>query len=195
MARVLAFTQLSPDTTSDILTLPIEGNEKSGWKVGEPRPFLNGPFNERDPAFSPDGRWLAYSSDESGNSEVYVRPFSGPGGKWQISTGGGLLPRWSRSSKEFFYRTTDSKIMVATYTASGDSFHADKPQLWSPGQFTSRGGASNFDVHRDGKRFVVLKDSAVLKDSVAGEAKAVNKVNFILNFFDEIRHKVTPGKN
>jgi Tol biopolymer transport system component len=193
--KVLAFTQLNPITSSDIMMLPIEGNEKSGWKTGEPKPFLDGPFNENDPAFSPDGRWLAYSSDESGNSEVYVRPFPGPGGKWQVSNGGGLLPRWSRRSKEFFYRTTDSKIMFATYTASGDSFHSDKPQLWSSGQFTSRGGSSNFDVHPDGKRFVVLKDSAVLKDSVAGEAKTVNKVNIILNFFDEIRHKVPPGKN
>jgi serine/threonine-protein kinase len=187
--KVLAFTQLNSDTSWDILTLAIEGDEKSGWKPREPKPFLNSPFNEADAAFSPDGRWLAYGSDESGNSEVYVRPFPGPGGKWQISTGGGLLPRWSRSSKEFFYRTTDSKIMVATYTATGDSFHADKPQLWSPGQFTGRGPYSNFDVHPDGKRF------AVLKDSVASEAKAVNKVSFIFNFFDELRRKVPPGKN
>ncbi len=187
--KVLAFTQLNPDTSWDILTLAIEGDEKSGWKPGEPKPFLNSPFNEVDAAFSPDGRWLAYGSDESGNSEVYVRPFPGPGGKWQISTGGGLLPRWSRSSKEFFYRTTDSKIMVATYTATGDSFHADKPQLWSPGQFTGRGPGSNFDVHPDGKRFAVLKAPAT------GETSPVNKVSFIFNFFDELRHKVPPGKD
>jgi len=193
--KVLAFTQLNPDTSWDILTLAIEGDEKSGWKPGEPKPFLNSPFNEQDAAFSPDGRWLAYSSNESGNPEVYVRPFPGPGGKWQISVGGGLFPKWSRNSRELFYRTTDSKIMMAAYTTTGDSLHADKPQLWSPGQFTSRGPASNFDMHPDGKRFVVLKDSAVLKDSVAGEAKAVNKVSFILNFFDELRHKVPPGKN
>ena len=193
--KVLAFTQLNPDSSNDILTLTIEGNEKSGWKAGEPKPFLNSPFNEQHAAFSPDGRWLAYSSNESGNPEVYVRPFPGPGGKWLISAGGGLFPKWSRNGRELFYRTTDSKIMVATYTASGDSFHADKPQLWSPGQFTSRGPASNFDVHPDGKRFVVLKDSAVLKDSVAGEAKAVNKVSFIFNFFDELRRKVPSGRN
>ena len=179
--KVLAFTQLNPDTSWDILTLAIEGDEKSGWRPMEPKPFLNSPFNEVDAAFSPDGRWLAYSSDESGNYEVYVRPFPGPGGKWQISTGGGLLPRWSRSSKEFFYRTTDSKIMVATYTASGDSFHADKPQPWSPGQFTGRGPTSNFDVHPDGKRFAVLKAPAT------GETSPVNKVSFVFNFFDELR--------
>src|SRR5256884_9931034 len=65
--------------------------------------------------------------------------------------------------RSLFYRTTDSKIMMAAYTTTGDSLHADKPQLWSPGQFTSRGPASNFDMHPDGKRFVVLKDSAVLR--------------------------------
>jgi len=119
--KVLAFTQLNPDTSWDILALPIEGDEKSGWKPGEPKPFLNGPFNEYDPAFSPDGRWLAYSSNESGNPEVYVRPFPGPGGKWQISVGGGLFPKWSRNGRELFYRTIDSKIMMAAYTTTGDS--------------------------------------------------------------------------
>jgi len=187
--KVLAFTQLSPDTSWDILTLAIEGDEKSGWKPGEPKPFLNSPFNEQDAAFSPDGRWLAYSSNESGNIEVYVRPFPGPGGKWQISTGGGFFPKWSRSSKELFYRTTDQKIMVATYTAAGDSFHADKSQLWSPGQFSARGPYSNFDVHPDSKRFAVLKAPA------AGETSPVNKVSFIFNFFDELRRKVSPSKN
>jgi len=127
------------------------------------------------PVFSPDGRWLAYQSDESGNNEVYVRPFPGPGGKWQISTGGGESPKWSRNGKEFFYVTPDNKIMVSTYTASGDSFHADKPQLWSPGQFSSIYGAAaySFDPHPDGKRFAVLKAGGT------GEAPKVDKVSFI----------------
>jgi Tol biopolymer transport system component len=187
--KVLAFTQTNPGTSNDVLTLPMEGNEKSGWKPGEPKPFVNSAFAEGEPAFSPDGRWLAYQSTESGNIEVYVRPFPSPGGKWQISTDGGDLPKWSRNGKEFFYRTSDSKIMVVTYSASGDSFHADKPQLWSPGQFADRGvGGSNFDLHPDGKRFAVLKTPGT------GQAAGVNKVNFILNFFDELRSKVPPGK-
>jgi Tol biopolymer transport system component len=187
--KVLAFAQANPGTNLNIMTLPIEGDEKSGWKPGEPKPFGNSTFNERLPAFSPDGRWLAYNSNESGSYEVYVRPFPGPGGKWQISTGGGLYPLWSRDGKEFFYRTEDSKIMVVTYTASGDSFQADKPQLWSPGQFTERGlGFYNFDLHPDGKRFAVLKAPGT------EQAAAVNKVSFIFNFFDEIRRKLPPGK-
>jgi Tol biopolymer transport system component len=185
--KVLAFNQQNP--TYDIMTLPIEGNEKSGWKPGEPKPFLSSLFNEQSPAFSPDGRWLAYHSSESGSFEVYVRPFPGPGGKWLISTGGGVTPKWSHNGKELFYRTLDnSKIMVVTYTSSGDSFRADKPQLWSPGQFTNRGPTYNFDLHPDGKRFAVLK--------VPGTAlaPAVNKASFIFNFFDELRNKLPPGK-
>jgi Tol biopolymer transport system component len=189
--KVLAFAQFNPDTSWDILTLPVEGNEKSGWKPGEPKPFLNSPFMEGEPAFSPDGRWLAYQSNESGSFEVYVRPFPGPGGKWQISIGGGYLPKWSRNGKELFYRLRDGKIMVANYSASGDSFHAEKPRLWSPGQFqfTRRLVGTNFDLYPDGKRFAVLKAPAT------GETSAVNKVSFIFNFFEELRRKVPPGKN
>jgi Tol biopolymer transport system component len=186
--KVLAFSQLNPGTNFDIMTLSIEGDEKSGWKPGEPKPFVNSAFNEATPAFSSDGRWLAYQSNESGRFEVYVRPFSGPGGKWQVSTGGGSDPKWSRNGKELFYRTLDSKVMVVTYTASGDSFRADKPQLWSPGQFTDRGANSNFDLHPDGKRLAVLKAPGT------EQAPVVNKVSFIFNFFDELRLKVPPGK-
>src|SRR6202521_5441409 len=185
--KFLAFHELNPNTGFDVMTLPIQGDEKSGWKPGEPKPFVNSTFTEAEPAFSPDGRWLAYTSNESGGFEVYVRPFPGPGGKWQISTGGGIIPKWSPNGKELFYRTVDSKIMVVPYTASGDSFHADKPQLWSPGQFTDRGlGTSNFDVHPDGKRFAVLKTPGTEQDA------AVNKVSFIFNFFDEVRRKFPP---
>jgi serine/threonine-protein kinase len=172
------------------MTLPIEGDEKSGWKPGEPKPFLNSPSNEMEPAFSPDGRWLAYESNESGNYEVYVRPFPGPGGRWQISTGGGVFPGWFHNGKELFYRTPDNKIMVVTYSTSGDSFHADKPQLWSPGQFTDRGlGNPNFGLHPDGKRFAVLKAPGI------GQTAAVNRVSFIFDFFDELRRKLPPSKN
>ena len=78
--------------------------------------------------------------------------------------------------------------MAVTYTASGDSFRADKPQLWSPGQFTDLGLNSNFDVHPDGKRFAVLKAPGT------EQSAAVNKVSLIFNFFDEINRKVPPGK-
>jgi serine/threonine-protein kinase len=188
--KILAFIQNNPVTSVDIFTMPVEGSEKTGWKPGQPKPFVNTPAIEGYPAFSPDGRWIAYMSTESGLGEIYVRPFPGPGGKWQISTGAGGFPEWSRNGKELFYRTNDSKIMVVSYTSSGDSFHADKPRLWSPGQFTDRSAYGNFSLHPDGKRFAVLK---------AGNAEtappAINKVSFIFNFFDELRHRAPAGTN
>jgi eukaryotic-like serine/threonine-protein kinase len=189
--KVLAFYQLNRGSDWDILTVTLEGDEKSGWKPAAPQDFLNSPFSEVTPVFSPDGRWLAYRSDESGKDEIYVRAFPGPGSKWQISTGGGSSPRWSRNGKELFYATPDNKIMTASYTASGDSFHADKPKIWSPGQFTSVFGSApySFDPHPDGKRF------AVLKAPTSGETPQGNKVSFIFNFFDELRRKVPSGKN
>ena len=187
--KVLLFDQLNVGTSWNIFIMTMEGNEKMGWKPGEPKQFLKSPFTEQAAAFSPDGHWIAYESFESGNFEVYVRPFPGPGGKWQISTSGGGSPRWSRNGKDLFYRTQDNKIMVATYTASGDSFQADRSRLWSPGQFTERLGLVNFDLHPDGKRFVVLKSRP------SSETLPVNKVNFIFHFFEELRRKVPSGNN
>jgi Tol biopolymer transport system component len=194
--KVLVFEQRNPDTFWGIMTVSVEGDEKSGWKVGEPKPFANGPFNERAPALSPDGRWLAYRSDESGIPEVYVQPFPGPARRWQISAGGGCNPRWSRKGRELFYRTPtltggeDIKVMSATYTISADSFLAGKPRPWSPGLFSVRGLVfTGYDVHPDGKRV------AVLRAADAGPSTAVNKVSFIFNFFDELRRKVPSGNN
>jgi Tol biopolymer transport system component/predicted Ser/Thr protein kinase len=188
--KVFAFFQLNPATSWDIMTMPVEGSEKTGWKPGEPKPFVNTSATEISPAFSPDGRWMAYQSNESGPMEVYVRPFPGTGGKRQISTDGGWFPEWSRNGKELYFTTLNrDKIMVATYTSSGESFRADKPRLWSPGQFTNRGTSLNYGLHPDGKRIAVLK---------AGNGETapppINKASFIFNFFDELRRKV-PGGN
>jgi eukaryotic-like serine/threonine-protein kinase len=191
--KTLAFFQQNPGTGYDIMTMSVEGSEKSGWKPGQPKPFVSTPFMETYPSFSPDGRWIAYTSDESGPFEVYVRPFPGPGGKWEISTDGGRMPEWSRNGKEFFYRRYDQRIMVVGYTSSGDSFHADKPRLWSPGQFTDSAtniNDINFSLHPDGKRFAVLKASGT-----EAAPPPINKVSFIFHFFDELRRKVPAGKN
>jgi eukaryotic-like serine/threonine-protein kinase len=195
--KLLAFDELAGDENVDatrsslgnssIFILPMDGNEKLGWKPGEPKPLPGSTSTEDEASFSPDGRWLAYRSNESGELEIYVRPYPGPGGKWQISTGGGSFPKWSPSGKELLYRTQDNRIMVVTYNASGDSFRANKPELWSPGQFSERLGAVNFDVSPDGKRVVVLR-------APVSETSPITKVNFIFNFFDELRSKSQPQK-
>jgi serine/threonine-protein kinase len=179
--KTLVFAQFNPDTSWDLMTLAASGDAKSGWKFGEPTPFLNGPFLEQDASFSPDGRWLAYVCNESGNQEIYVQPFPGPGGRWQISAGGGASPRWSRSN-ELVYRAPDGRIMVVTYTVTGDSFVPSAPKLWSPGQFLTRGPNTTFDLHPDGKRVAVLKSTGV-------NTAPINKVTFFFNFFDDLRHR------
>jgi len=178
--KFLAFTETRPQTGNDLMILPIEGNDASGWKPGKPTVFLSTPFNELEPMFSPDGRWIAYFSAESGRFEVYVRPFPGPGGKWQISTDGGVLPVWSRTRDEIFYGSPDNRLMAASYAVEGESFRADKPRVWSERRFTQR-GLRNFNLHPDGERFALAaapeNESAVKQD----------KLVFIFNFFDELR--------
>lgn len=165
----------------------MEGSEASGWKPGKPTAFLSSPSVQNVPEFSPDGRWLAYMSNESGRFEVYVRPFPGPGGKWQVSPEGGKYPMWSRSRHELFYSALDQRIMIAPYTVDGDSFRAEKPRLWSEGRFVARPNSSFFDLHPDGRRFAVVKATQGPSDVKP------DKVVLILNFFDYLR-RIAPAK-
>jgi serine/threonine-protein kinase len=100
-------------------------------RASNPESFLQTSSGLPYPAFSPDGRWLAYADAESGSYEVYVRALPDNGTKVQISNAGGVMPVWSKNGRELFYRTDDSRIMVATYTANGNTFVADKPRVWS----------------------------------------------------------------
>src|SRR5207245_1493870 len=111
--------------------------------------------------FSPDGRWLAYESNESGAVEIYVRPFPGPGGKRLISTGGGTNAVWSQARRELLYLAPDGRIMLVPYTIAGDAFQAEKPRVWSETSVQLRPltGAS-FDLHRDGARVVMAPGTA-----------------------------------
>jgi hypothetical protein len=115
---------------TQIWTVPLE-DEGGQLKAGKPELFLKSDFRAQRPSFSPDGRWLAYQSNESG--EVYVRAFpqpsSGQGGNWQISNNGGTTPRWSRNGRELVYRSGD-QIMAVSYTANGDTFVAEKTRVW-----------------------------------------------------------------
>jgi len=186
--KFLAFHEINPQTSADILILPLTGDEASGWKPGKPTVFLNSPFSEFYAAFSPDGRWLAYGSNESGRLEVYVRPFPGPGGKWQVSTAGGLWTTWSRSRRELFYLAEGGRIMVAAYAVEGDSFRVEKPRVWSPGLVPLRFGNGTYDLHPDGERLAVLKAA-----EEQAEVKQ-DKVVFIQNFFDELRRLAPPKR-
>jgi len=185
----LAFMEGVDQSRYGLSTLPLDLSEPEHPKAGKSEVFLsNG--NNSYPSFSPDGRWIAYLSNESGSLDIYVRPFPGPGGKWQISTGG-AFPIWSRNGRELFYETPfDNRIMVTEYTAPGDSFLAGKPRPWSDRQIFNTGTAvTNLDLAPDGKRFAVLQ-----RPDAADESKGSAHVIFLLNFLDELRRRVPAGK-
>jgi len=144
-------------------------------------PFLNSGSWEAYPEFSPDGRWMAYVSDDSGREEVYVRPFPGPGGKWLISQEGGVQPLWARNGKQLFYRSRDwGQVWVADVWTDG-GFSASKPRLLF--KASGMGGGNpirTWDLSLDGQRFLMVK---------LGEPKPtpVTELVLVQNWFEELK--------
>jgi serine/threonine protein kinase/Tol biopolymer transport system component len=181
----LAFDDFS-EGRAQIWTVPVE--EQGGQlKAGKPEQFLKSGFGDFAPSFSPDGRWLAYQSDESGKNEVYVRAFpqpsAGRGGKWQISNSGGSALKWSRNGHDLLY-LSGNQIMAVSYTANGDTFVAGKPSVW-----LAKVNARRWDLAPDGKRVLVLAQ----EESVE-VPKPEHDVVFLENFFDYLRQRVPLGK-
>ncbi len=185
--QALAFSEMDPTTGYDIQVLKLEGEPSALLKAGrKPQPFLQTPSNASAPMFSPDGRWLAYQSNESGRNEVYARPFPAPGGKSQISTEGGTEPIWARNGRELFYRNGDKLMVVAVETKA--AFAAAKPKLLFEGQYEPGlyAFSANYDVGPDGQRFLMLKSSE--------QGTPATQINVVLNWFEDLRHRVPTGK-
>ena len=121
--------------------------------------FLQTPFAERSPRFSPDGRWIAYVINESGHDEVYAQAFPGPGGRWQISTDGGVGPAWAPNGREVFYRNGD-KMMAVPIESNATSLSAGTPALLFEKRYALSGSDQYYDVAPDGQRFVMLRPDA-----------------------------------
>jgi serine/threonine protein kinase/Tol biopolymer transport system component len=155
---ILYFTgTASAKAGADILTLPLTGGGSGGsWKAGKPVPFLQTKFNELYARFSPDGRWVAYQSNESGRFEVYVAPYPGPGGKRQISTAGGTEPHWRRDGSELFY-FSGSALTIAAVNGKGSSFEVGPVKELFP--LPIRVGTYRYDVTADGQRFLANTSS------------------------------------
>ena len=150
-------------------------------------PFAETTFKEGAAQFSPDGRWLAYVSDESGRWEIYVQPSPGPGAKWQISTEGGTEPVWNPNGRELFYRSGDN--MMAVEIATQPRFSVGKPKVLFSGQYQPSPNPvpnANYDVSSDGKRFLMLKPG--------GRDQVSTQINVVLNWFEELKQKVPTGK-
>jgi Tol biopolymer transport system component len=149
----LAYSCNSYRTQSDIWLLPVGGRDR------RPLAYLQGRFNEANPAFSPDGKWIAYDSDESGRSEVYVSAYTSPGRVQKVSTGGGRWPRWSRDGKELFY--VSGQTMVAVSIETGPALRVGTPRTLFGGNFIWA-RQRPFDVSPDGRRFVMIRQNAHL---------------------------------
>jgi len=174
--RYLGFTEIHPETNWDLWVL-ARGDRT-------PQPFLKTPFSEGWMEFSPNGRWVAYTSNESGRWEVYVRPFPGPGGKVQISSEGGTEAVWSRNGRELFYR--NRARMMAVAVSMEPTFSAAKPRLLFEGRYEMGvvSGMINYDVSRDGERFLMLKSSGA----------AEPPLDVVLNWFSELSRRAPSGK-
>ena len=176
--RVLAFYEVHPFTKRDIWVLPLEGDRT-------PIPFLVTPANERAPMFSPDGRWLAYVSDESGRDETYVQSYPGPGGKQQISPDGGTEPLWAHTGRELFYRV-GNKVMVVDIEP-GSEFKAGAPRELFEGAFlmsTPVFAYPRWDISSDGKRFLMV---------MSEPAPAPSRLSVVFNWFEELA-QLAPGQ-
>jgi Tol biopolymer transport system component len=173
--RFLLFRSLHPQTSWDLWVLPVSGDKK-------PFPFLKTPFDERDGQFSPDSKWIAYQSNESGRFEIYVQPFPGPGGKFQISSNGGAQPRWNKNGKEIFYVSLDSKMIAAAVKLSPDgrSLETGTPAALFPVRIAGGplpgNNTQQYAVSADGQRFLV---------NLTADEGAASPITLILNWHPE----------
>jgi len=171
--RSLVYRESHPKTARDIWFLPLQGDRT-------PQPLLTTPFEERAPSVSPDGRWLAYTSEETGREEVYVRPYPGAGGRWQVSTGGGQEPLWARTGRELFYRSGDS--LIAVDVRPGPVFSVGSRRRLFQGRYAANNNYPNYDVHPDGRRFLMIKSQEGPSELVA-----------VLGWFEELRRRTSPA--
>jgi Tol biopolymer transport system component len=176
--RFLAFSNVTNETSRDIWVLPLGGT---------PAPFVATPLDERAGTLSPDGRWLLYALKQTGrDEEVYVQAYPGPGGRWLISTAGGMEPVWSRDGREIFYRTLDGARMMAASVQTSPTFSAALPRVLFEGRYALASGGfySNYDVSKDGREFLMLEPE---------EAMANTQINVVLNWFEELKRRVPAG--
>jgi serine/threonine-protein kinase len=169
--KTLLLAALGASGTVRLRTLVLDGTRQVVT-------YLEGPYNQNQAKFSPDGHWVVYVSNESGRQEVYVQPYSSKGGKWMISSGGGEAPRWSRNGREIFFRSTDALFAVSVETTP--AFKAGTPRMLF--RDASYLGMGDYDVAPDGEHFLMIKR----KETPAGE----NQVNVVLHWNEELNGKL-----
>jgi Tol biopolymer transport system component len=174
--KYIVFVEVGPQSGYDIWKLPIEGADTDRPVAGKPQPLVKTGFNEGDPDISPDGQWVAYTSTEAGDLEVFVQSIAGTGRKWRVSSGGGRLPAWSEAGKELFYRGSKG-IMAVNYSSAGEELVIGKPYSWA-----ERSGIRAFRMSADAKRAAIMA-AVESPDSSPG-------VVFVLGFLDDLSRRV-----
>ena len=173
--RFIAYATMAvddPETLADLWLLPLSGERK-------PIPYLQTEFSQHEARFSPDGRWIAYRSDESGKMEIYVESFPAPSGKAHVSTQGGVNPSWRRDGKELFYLALDQKLM-AVEVKPGSTFQAGVPWALFQTRVSGEVGSSkHYTVTKDGQRFLV---------NMPVEGATSNPITVVLNWVEELKH-------
>jgi serine/threonine-protein kinase len=175
----------SPDGRNLLVTQDAAATGRDAWLVsladGAARPLLDGPFEEWNPRFSPDGRWLAYASNESGRFEVYVRRFPELDHKVQVSVGGGDGPVWARGGHELFWRHPGGHVLSVRFSAGPDAEPSvGRPRPLFPdvyGAAVGRMSHPDYDVFPDGSRFVMVGNH---------EDEAASELTVVLNWFEEL---------
>jgi eukaryotic-like serine/threonine-protein kinase len=182
----LVLREDGPKTGGDLMVLALDGERRV-------TPLIQTTFNERNGEISPDGRWLAYESDESGREEIYVRPFPDVnGGHWQASTGGGSEPLWARSGRELFYRGPDDALLGVPVGVEGSaSFKTSKPVRLVEGRYYAGAGSGaapgrTYDVSPDGRRFLMVKEGGGSDQTAAPPPSIV----VVQHWVEELKHLV-----
>jgi serine/threonine-protein kinase len=209
--KSLLFQELNPKTNNDLMLLRLDGTPRTGppsHRSGEPgppaqgfggpgpnsasgstasdvRPLIQTTFSDTAGEISPDGRWLAYYSNESGRNEVYVRPFPNvDSGRWQISTGGGSRPAWAKNGRELFYFAPNT-AMMAVAVRTTPSFSAGNPTKLFDGPWSVTQSGRTYDVSRDGQRFLLIKDA-----TASNQPSALPTITVVLNWQEELKQRV-----
>jgi serine/threonine-protein kinase len=170
----------------DLLLLPLQGERR-------PEPLVQTPFRELNAEISPDGRWIAYQSNESGRDEIYVRPFPTVNeGRWQVSTGGGSRPLWARNGQELFYLTAAGDALMSTPVSGSSSFKTGNPAkvfettaYYVPLASAANSPGRTYDVSPDGRRFLMIKPVAGAEQNTAPQS-----ITVVQNWFEELTRRV-----
>ena len=170
--------EVTPTMGRDLMVMPLRPPRVA-------QPLIQTTFNERNGELAPAGRWLAYQSDESGREEVYVRPFPDVDqGRWQVSTGGGRMPLWSRNGRELFYLSS-SNVLMGVQVEPGLSWRSTTPAQILQFPYFEAGSGRTFDIAPDGRRFLVIKP---------GGDNTPQSLVVVQNWFQELKRRVPANR-